>query len=109
MGLTNTPSYVPGCLNGPVSTSTAHRTPPLLLAQSGGALLWPHHPTGHPVWLVHQRPSVTDLVDKIDRFLKHYNRSRRPFVWTATGDSILKKIARLCSRVSGTRHEKKSS
>ena len=48
--------------------------------------------------------SVKELVDKIDSFVQHYNRSRRPFVWTATADSILGKIARLCSRISGTRH-----
>ena len=48
--------------------------------------------------------SVKDLVHKIDTFVQHYNRSHRPFVWTATTDSILEKIARLCSRISGTRH-----
>src|SRR5579862_3215353 len=48
--------------------------------------------------------SVKELVDKIDSFVQHYNRSRRPFVWTATADSILGKIARLCSRISGTAH-----
>jgi putative transposase len=48
--------------------------------------------------------SVKELVDQIDSFVQHYNRSRRPFVWTATADSILGKIARLCSRISGTRH-----
>jgi len=48
--------------------------------------------------------SVKDLVQKIDRFVQHYNRSHRPFVWTATADSILQKIVRLCSRISGTPH-----
>lgn len=48
--------------------------------------------------------SVKDLVQKIDTFVQHYNRSSRPFVWTATADSILEKIARLCSRISGTQH-----
>jgi putative transposase len=46
--------------------------------------------------------SVKELVQKIDNFVQHYNRTRRPFVWTATADSILQKIARLCSRISGT-------
>jgi len=46
--------------------------------------------------------SVQDLIQKIDSFLRHYNRSSRPFVWTTTADSILKKIARLCSRISDT-------
>ena len=48
--------------------------------------------------------SVKDLIEKIDSFVQHYNRTHRPFVWTATADSILEKIARLCSRISGTRH-----
>lgn len=48
--------------------------------------------------------SVKDLVQKIDNFVHHYNRTHRPFIWTATADSILQKIARLCSRISGTRH-----
>jgi len=48
--------------------------------------------------------SVKELVQKIDDFVQHYNRKQRPFVWTATADSILAKIARLCSRISGTRH-----
>src|SRR5258706_11744356 len=48
--------------------------------------------------------SVKDLIEKIDSFVQHYNRSHRPFVWTATADSILGKISRLCSVISGTRH-----
>ena len=48
--------------------------------------------------------SVKELVQKIDDFVKQYNRKQRPFIWTATADSILQKIARLCSRISGTRH-----
>src|SRR5450631_3263461 len=48
--------------------------------------------------------SVKELVQKIDDFVQHYNRKQRPLIWTATADSILQKIARLCSRISGTRH-----
>lgn len=48
--------------------------------------------------------SVSELVEKIDSFVQNYNRTHRPFVWTATADSILGKVARLCSRISGTRH-----
>ncbi len=47
--------------------------------------------------------SVKELVQKIDDFVQHYNRKQRPFIWTATADSILQKIARLCSHISGTR------
>lgn len=48
--------------------------------------------------------SVKDLIAKIDSFVQQYNRTNRPFVWTATADSILEKITRLCSRISGTQH-----
>jgi len=48
--------------------------------------------------------SVKDLVDKIDSFVQHYNRSHRPFVWTATADSILEKNHAPCSSISGARH-----
>src|ERR1700758_1146915 len=48
--------------------------------------------------------SVRDLVTRINQFVQHYNRNCRPFSWTATADSIFQKLARLCSRISGTRH-----
>ncbi len=48
--------------------------------------------------------SVKELVAKIDHFVKQYNASTRPFVWTATADSILEKIKRLCQYISGTQH-----
>jgi len=48
--------------------------------------------------------SVKELIAKIDAFVQHYNRSSRPFRWTATADSIFEKIARLCSRICGTQH-----
>src|ERR1700729_545328 len=47
--------------------------------------------------------SVQELVHKIDAFAHNYNRTARPFVWTATAESILSKLTRLCSRISGTR------
>ena len=48
--------------------------------------------------------SVKDLIEKINRFVEQYNKNSRPFVWTATADSIIKKIDRLCQHISGTRH-----
>ena len=48
--------------------------------------------------------SVRQLIQKIEDFVEHYNRKRRPFVWVATADSILEKIGRLCALISGTRH-----
>ena len=48
--------------------------------------------------------SVKDLVNKIDHFVSQYNKSCKPFTWTATADSILEKLDRLTSRISGTGH-----
>lgn len=48
--------------------------------------------------------SVKELIAKIDHFVEHYNQRSRPFVWTATAESILAKIKRLCSYISGTGH-----
>jgi putative transposase len=48
--------------------------------------------------------SVKDLTNKIDKFVNNYNQSCQPFTWTATADSILEKLARLCGRISGTGH-----
>ncbi len=48
--------------------------------------------------------SVRDLIAKIENFVRHYNRHCHPFIWTATPDSILDKIGRLCKAVGGTGH-----
>lgn len=48
--------------------------------------------------------SVKDLVTKIDSYVQQYNTKATPFVWTATADSILKKVERLCQRISETQH-----
>ncbi|HEX7721036.1 MAG TPA: IS630 family transposase, partial [Pyrinomonadaceae bacterium] len=45
-----------------------------------------------------------DLITKIDNYVQQYNPKAKPFVWTATADSILKKIERLCQRISETQH-----
>jgi DDE superfamily endonuclease len=49
--------------------------------------------------------SVKHLIAKINRFTHNYNQHCRPFAWTATADSIFQKLARLCSRNSGTAHQ----
>jgi transposase len=46
--------------------------------------------------------SVKELIAKIERFVDHYNTNTRPFIWTATADSILEKIKRLCTFISET-------
>jgi len=48
--------------------------------------------------------NVKELVQKIDRFVEQYNANARPFLWTATAESILAKVQRLCSYISGTTH-----
>jgi putative transposase len=48
--------------------------------------------------------SVRDLIRKIELYVSQYNRNSKPFVWTATADSILQKIERLCQAIAGTRH-----
>lgn len=48
--------------------------------------------------------SVTDLKRKISEFVEHYNQHPRPFMWTATTESILAKLERLCKVINGTSH-----
>ena len=46
--------------------------------------------------------SVPDLVSKIQAFIDGYNASATPFAWVATAQSIIDKVARLATRISGT-------
>ena len=48
--------------------------------------------------------SVKALIAKIELFVGQYNLNSRPFAWTATADSILEKVKRLCQRISETGH-----
>jgi putative transposase len=48
--------------------------------------------------------SVKELVAMIEQYVQRYNKHPQPFIWTATADSILAKIERLCQRISDTRH-----
>lgn len=48
--------------------------------------------------------TVAQLTERIDRFVNEYNANSRPFVWTATADSILEKVHRLCKVICGTGH-----
>ena len=48
--------------------------------------------------------SVTDLRRRIEQFVDHWNQHPKPFAWTATADSIFKKLTRLGKVISGTRH-----
>jgi putative transposase len=48
--------------------------------------------------------SVKDLIASIQTFTDHYNAKSRPFVWTATAESIFEKVGRLIKLIQGTRH-----
>ena len=48
--------------------------------------------------------NVRELVGKIDAYVAHYNAHKRPFVWTATADSIFDKLQRICKLINGTQH-----
>src|SRR6266850_740716 len=48
--------------------------------------------------------NVRELVGKIDAYGAHYNAHKRPFVWTATADSIFNKLQRVCKLINGTQH-----
>lgn len=48
--------------------------------------------------------SVKALITMIEDYTTRYNRHPKPFMWTATADSILGKIERLCQRISVTQH-----
>jgi transposase len=48
--------------------------------------------------------TVRELIKRIDSYVTHYNAHARPFVWTATAQSILHKIERLCNVINGTAH-----
>ena len=48
--------------------------------------------------------SVRDLIAHIERFVSNYNPQAKPFVWTATADSILEKLQRLCQVIYGIQH-----
>ena len=47
---------------------------------------------------------VKELIRRIEHFTDHWNQKAHPFVWTATADSILAKIKRLCERINATQH-----
>jgi len=48
--------------------------------------------------------STKQLAQKIDQFVNTYNRKSKPFMWTATADSIFEKLERLCNNIYVTEH-----
>jgi putative transposase len=48
--------------------------------------------------------STKELAEKIDLFVKNHNRNSKPFIWTATAESIFEKLERLCNAIYVTEH-----
>lgn len=48
--------------------------------------------------------SVTELKRQINAYVDHHNQHPTPFMWTATAESILAKLERLCKVLNGTQH-----
>jgi putative transposase len=46
--------------------------------------------------------TVHALIQRITSYVRRYNRTSRPFVWTASAESILAKLTRLARAVAGT-------
>ena len=46
--------------------------------------------------------SVKNLIDRINVFTDNYNKNTKPFMWTATAESILSKVEKICKSISGT-------
>jgi putative transposase len=46
--------------------------------------------------------NIRQLVEKIEQYVDH--KHKRPFVWTATAESILAQVERICKLINGTRH-----
>ena len=46
--------------------------------------------------------SIKQLAEKIDQFVKSYNRDSKPFIWTATAEAIFEKLERLCKTICVT-------
>lgn len=47
---------------------------------------------------------VKELVADIERFIATYNDQTKPFIWTATADAILAKVAAICKVINVTDH-----
>jgi transposase len=48
--------------------------------------------------------SVKALEEALRDYLERHNENPKPFVWTATADTILSRVARVCERISDSGH-----
>jgi putative transposase len=46
--------------------------------------------------------SIKELITKIEHFIVNCNKASAPCRWTATADSILEKLQRLCPQIART-------
>jgi hypothetical protein len=81
--------------------ASALRADVQLVAEPGRALLCADHRPRHRRGSFR---SVRELIQRIDHFVANHNTDCKPFIWTATADSILAKLQRLNMRISGTAH-----
>jgi hypothetical protein len=48
--------------------------------------------------------SVQSLEQAIMEYLDNHNKDPKPFVWTATAEKILERVAKVCKRISDSGH-----
>ncbi len=48
--------------------------------------------------------SVDDLIVAIDEYIAAYNKDPKPFIWTATAELIVEKVAAICKRTNRSPH-----
>jgi transposase len=48
--------------------------------------------------------SVKSLEQAITEYLENHNKNPKPFVWTATAEKILERVAKVCKRISDSGH-----
>lgn len=75
----------------PPAVSRAPHARPVVKAEPGGTLLPRLAPQEPPTWRLCQR---LDLIASIESYLNAHNAGPKPYVWTATAESILAKVQR---------------
>ena len=93
---------LPGESSSSSGTSSARRRQLVLTEQA------PHIRRLHCMGDPNPVAALLGGIDSIERplvgALRSYNQNFKPFAWTATADSILAKLHRLCARISRTAH-----
>jgi putative transposase len=65
----------------------------------------------HPRYRLHYTPTYSSWLNQVERWFRLITQQairrgscRRPFVWTATADSILAKLRRICKVINRTKN-----